>query len=639
MKSLTLIISISFCVILLASAIQPKPDSTKYTEHTLGFVKQQLLAFSSSTEILLKAVNEIKESDSLSIVHAKVALMNSRARYKSIEFFLTYFFRSNSLVYNEPPVFEVEEPFFDYRSPTGFQVIEEILFSKNPFQQKEELIQHVNLLHSSASDIHAFLYNMKISDRQILESIRLGIIRVIALGITGFDAPELKTGISESGDALVAFRTVLEPLFEEKSAEADSVSFYLNSAIETIRKNTDFNSFDRLGFLMNCIFPFQRHLGSLIDQENLYLNTTGVLNYRSANLFSPDALFIDPEANPYNLPIFPTDSNAIHIAMHSLPGKAIIKLGEELFFEKALSGNSSRSCASCHEPEKYFTDNLPRARTLAGDTVVQRNTPSMLYLSYQYSQFWDGRAAGLVRQIGDVLKNPIEMNADFDSILYRLKNNEYYVSAFAKAFPGKEKDSVITIHNLEYAIAGFLKTLAPFSSPFDHFMAGDQQSLTAQQTRGFNLFMGKAECATCHFVPLFNGLLPPFYDMTELENLGVTRDTNFTHPVLDADSGRYATTPAKYYMRKFKTPGLRDIAETAPYMHNGAFPDLRSVIDFYNKGGGEGMGLDVPHQTLSSRQLELTDAEIDDIIAFLNSLTDTKSSVYKTLSKTRDQKK
>jgi cytochrome c peroxidase len=611
------------------TARTPGKDAA-FAGHTLAYVKEHARAFGRSTVVLDSAVKAVRDGDTVSLAYAKQALRQSRASYKRIEFFLTYFFRSNSVVYNEPPNYEVEEPFYEYKSPTGLQVVEAILFSPDPLRQRKELLQQASLLEASAGDIYAFLYNLDITDAQILESVRLGLVRVMTLGITGYDAPELKTGVSESADALDAFNAVLSPLLAEGSPQADSVSVYLDRAIKKTRNHPDFDSFDRLDFLTGALFPLCRHLDALIRSRGLELNTSGVLNYRAHNLFSADALYIDPKSNPYNLPIFPADTARITRAENAVPDTALITLGRRLFYEKALSGTGTRSCASCHEPRKYFTDQLARAQTLDGRSVVQRNTPTLLYVSYQYSQFWDGRARSLESQIRTVLANPLEMDADTAAVVGRLKSARAYVSAFEHAFPGVPKDSAITVAHLGRAVAAFLKTLAPFDSPFDHYMQGDRTALTTAQKRGFNLFMGKGLCATCHFVPLFNGLLPPFYDMTELENLGVTRDTAFTDPVLDADSGRFLSTPATYYMRAFKTPTLRNVAETFPYMHNGAFPDLRSVVDFYDKGGAQGMGLDNATQTLSPEPLHLTDEQTGDIIAFLQSLTDAPAAVAAT---------
>lgn len=614
-------------MVIVAFTVRTPREDMDLATHTLAYMKEHALAFGRSAATLDSAVKALRSGDAVSLAHAKQALRQCRSRYKSIEFFLTYFFRSNSEVYNEPPNYEVEEPFYEYKSPTGLQVVEAILFSPDPLGQRKELLQQASLLESSAGDIYAFLYNTDIDAAQILESVRLGLVRVMALGITGYDAPALKTGISESADALEAFRTVLGPLLEEGSPQADSVAVYLDEAISKMRSHAGFDSFDRLDFLTTALFPLCRHLDTLVRSKGLELNTSGVLRYGARNLFSADALYIDPKSNPYNLPIFPADTARIRRAENAVPDAARITLGRRLFYEKKLSGTGTRSCASCHEPGKYFTDQLARAQTLDGRSVVQRNTPTLLYVSYQYSQFWDGRARSLESQIRTVLANPVEMDADTTAVVGRLKSARAYVSAFERAFPEAAKDSAITVTHLAGAVAAFLKTLAPFDSPFDRYMRGDRTALNPAEKRGFNLFMGKALCATCHFVPLFNGLLPPFYDMTELENLGVTRDTAFTRPVLDADSGRFLSTPATYYVRAFKTPTLRNVAETFPYMHNGAFPDLKSVLDFYNKGGGQGMGLDNPTQTLSPEPLHLTDPEMNDIIAFMRSLTDAPAAV------------
>jgi cytochrome c peroxidase len=214
------------------------------------------------------------------------------------------------------------------------------------------------------------------------------------------------------------------------------------------------------------------------------------------------------------------------------------------------------------------------------------------------------------------------MNGDHQLILKWLRQEKEYHHIFQNAFPG-QRDSAISIPNISLSISAFLKTLSPFNSPFDRYLQGHRNELTQQQIKGFNLFMGKAQCATCHFVPVFNGLVPPLYKRSELEVLGTTRNIDFTKPELDNDSGRFASFPIQFYKRAFKTPTVRNVAKTAPYMHNGAFNTLHEVLEFYNKGGGAGLGLQVLEQTLSPKPLKLSEREIDNIISFLNSLTDT----------------
>ena len=179
------------------------------------------------------------------------------------------------------------------------------------------------------------------------------------------------------------------------------------------------------------------------------------------------------------------------------------------------------------------------------------------------------------------------------------------------------------IASIAKAIAAYIRTLHPQNSPFDKYIQGGPDSLlTTSQVRGANLFMGKAQCATCHFMPLFNGLIPPDYTVTEFEVLGTTRTDRLDEPQLSKDQGRYNVYPLPFFKGAFKTPTVRNTAVTAPYMHNGAFHSLEKVLEFYNKGGGQGLGLSMPSQTLSSHALGLTKKEMQDIIRFLHALTD-----------------
>lgn len=607
MKTFFVILLFTCCVGLIAFTKFPGAGITKGVEHTLEYFRTQSTQFAITTAGLKEEINKIN-NDPSSIANAKEVLKKCRLQYKSIEFFLTYFLSSTSLFYNQPNKVETEEPNLEYHEPVGLQVIEAILFDSAATGRKKELLEQAELINSSANDIHALLYNLKIDDKRILESIRLELIRIITLGITGFDTPELKTGIVESASALNSIKIILSPFVSDKSKEADSVNNYLNVALRLLEQNNDFNSFDRLDFFTRAALPLEYHLGLLIEQKDLQINTTVALNYNARNLFSPDAIAMvnKQSINP-----------------------ALAALGQKLFFEKGLSGNSTRSCATCHQPEKYFTDQIPKSITLNGISTVARNAPTLFYSAYQYAQFWDGRAKDLHDQINTVLINPTEMGADHIIILKRLKNIKQYVESFNKAFPG-EKTNPITIRNISASITSFMETLSPFNSPFDKYLGGDKNALTKQQVKGFNLFMGKAQCGTCHYAPVFNGLIPPLYSRTEFEVLGTTKNTDFNKPESDPDSGRYTTYPTLYYIGAFKTPTVRNAAKTAPYMHNGAFTTLEQVVEFYNKGGGVGLGLNIPTQTLSSKPLKLDSTEVNDIISFLSALTDSYTLPSKT---------
>ncbi len=351
--------------------------------------------------------------------------------------------------------------------------------------------------------------------------------------------------------------------------------------------------------------PLQQYLGSFIKEAGLELNTNGALNHDAKNIFSADAL----------------NANSFY-EVKSTEQKLLIELGRKLFFEKALSGNIKRNCASCHQPERFFTDGLVKNITVDGSSALKRNTPTLLYATYQYAQLWDGKVKSLNDQIKDVIASPLEMDGDYNVIINRLKVNQDYRGNLRKLFLILRND-FISIDHIATAIAVYIKSLTQMNSAFDKYIQGNRAALTEEQKKGFNLFMGKAQCGTCHFAPLFNGLLPPLYDISEFEVLGTPKTDDLTKLEYDTDSGRYNVFPIQFYIGAFKTPTLRNIAKTAPYMHNGAFQTLDKVMEFYNNGGGNGLGMNFVSQTLPSDSLKLTDKEIKDIISFLNSLTDT----------------
>jgi cytochrome c peroxidase len=188
---------------------------------------------------------------------------------------------------------------------------------------------------------------------------------------------------------------------------------------------------------------------------------------------------------------------------------------------------------------------------------------------------------------------------------------------FAKAFPGKAENT-ISADEVTNALASYIRSLVKLNSRFDEYMRGNEGTLSKQELKGFNLFMGKAKCATCHFVPLFNGVTPPKYVSSETEVLGVP--ISLVDSTLDPDPGYYDVIGVDSYKHAFKVPSVRNINKTAPYMHNGAYKTLDQVMEFYNNGGAAGLGIHLPNQTLSKEPLRLTENEKEDIIAFMRSL-------------------
>jgi cytochrome c peroxidase len=544
------------------------------------YFKTNASQFGKLTGNLQQAIAGLN-ADTATVTKARAALKGCRLQYKKIAFFLEYFFKSAALIYNCAPKFEIEEPYMEYREPTGLQVMESLLYEEYPAAKKQELLQQAEVVASSAKDLGALLYGFTANDNQLLESIQQELIRVITLGITGFDAPLLKSGIEEAEMSLSAIQVVLQPYCCNTGTD---VSNYLTTGIRYLHQHPDFDSFDRLHFLTAYALPLQRSLQAFIAERGLSLNTTHALNYQAGDLFNPAYI---------NIQAFPGAGDS--------PAVSQIAAGKRLFFDTRLSGNNKISCATCHQPERHFADGLTQSTAFDGHSHVQRNAPSLFYSGFQYRQFWDGKAESLQEQVKAVLFNVQEMNADSLIIVTR---------------------TGLPIDKIAECIAAYVRSLDPRNSRFDRYMQGKETALTATEIKGFNLFMGKAQCGTCHFAPLFNGLTPPLYDRTEFEVLGTTRTDDLAKPEADTDRGRYTLFPISYYKQAFKTPTVRNTAATAPYMHNGAFKTLESVIGFYNKGGAAGLQLPIDNQTLSPLPLHLTTEEVASIVSFIHTLDD-----------------
>jgi cytochrome c peroxidase len=294
-----------------------------------------------------------------------------------------------------------------------------------------------------------------------------------------------------------------------------------------------------------------------------------------------------------------------------------VELGKKLFFDPSLSESGTRSCAFCHQPDKDFTDRLAKNTSIHGDTLLDRNTPTLINAALQSNQFYDMRALTLEAQANDVLHDRAEMDGSIQKIVDYLRQNEAYKSLFAAAYPEK-KENPIDSMNVLNALASYERSLTKLNSRFDQYMRGDSSALTPEEVKGFNLFMGKAKCATCHFMPLFNGMTPPNYTESEAEVIGVP--VSLTDSVIDPDLGWYKINGVASYKHAFKTPTVRNIEKTAPYMHNGIDTTLAQVMEFYNNAGAVGLEIKLPNNTLPEDSLHLTDNEIDDIIAFMKSL-------------------
>lgn len=275
-----------------------------------------------------------------------------------------------------------------------------------------------------------------------------------------------------------------------------------------------------------------------------------------------------------------------------------VELGKLLFFDKRLSANDTIACASCHMPSLAFTDGQPVSAGIHGQKGG-RSAPTAINRAFSSAQFWDGRAATLEEQSVGPFANPIEHGfKDHDELVAKVKSIAGYQPLFEQAFGSP----AITVDLIGKAIAGFQRTLLSGNSDYDRFTQGnEEQALSANAQNGFRVFLGKGQCLRCHFG--FN-----FTD-EQYHNLGVGSNKK------ESDVGRQAVTNKPEDMGAFKTPTIREIAKTAPYMHDGSLATLREVVDFYDQGGIANPQLDPV-----IKPLNLTEQEKKDLVEFMESL-------------------
>ncbi len=271
-----------------------------------------------------------------------------------------------------------------------------------------------------------------------------------------------------------------------------------------------------------------------------------------------------------------------------------IELGKKLFFDRRLSGDGTTSCASCHDPEKAFTDSSEISLSYP-TTRNFRNAPTLINIAYAKNLFWDGRAKTLEHQAEFPIMSPFEMNQNLDFVEEEIRIVPEYREAFKTIF-GKD----VNIKLIAKALAAFQRTLISKNAPIDKFLKGDKSALSDEAKKGLEIFVGKGRCIECHYGAYlsdqkFHALMVPENPKYANEDkFIVTRryiaKINNYHDYMNIkeDLGRYFKTKKKQDYKAFKTPTLREIAKTAPYMHNGIFKNLDEVIDFFNKGGGQG---------------------------------------------------
>ncbi len=582
------------------SFIDIKPQSTS------SFIDKRFASIIENIDSL-----ELSIEQERSISRRQYYFQQSRKSYKHIEavieyvdpFFSKYYINGPAIkkhdIENGNKVFE----------PHGFQLIEPILFSQDTSLSKLKILYEIKLLKETISQTRRKFNSVIPRNEQYFDMIQMELVRITSLNLNGYDCSVTKKNITECSYILEGINELLKSLNErkEKTKSFLLIDDLIAKSNSYLLQNTDYNSFNRLHFITNYIQP----LYSLVYKmkKEIKLSNTPVnyaINFEEYNLFGKS--FFNRHYFSVNI------SDSINF-------KAQAELGKNLFFDPVLSGNNKRACASCHKPELAFADTISKSFEFDQTGLVKRNTPSLLNVLYQKNFFYDGRSLQLEDQVSDVLHAKNEMNSLPLDVVDKLRRSQEYKNLFRRAFKGSS-DTAITFYAVLKSISEFEKTLISMSSRFDKYLQGNKKALNKNEINGYNVFSGKALCGSCHFLPLFNGLVPPVFNDNEFEVIGTPK--NATSKEIDPDSGRVIITKKNIHLYSFKTPGLRNLEATFPYMHNGAYKTIEQVIDFYNKGGGAFIEPKMNNQTLPFDSLQLSVQEKADIKSFLLSLSDYK---------------
>ncbi len=604
-------------------------------------VHEQLLVGLTQLDSALIMLDRVATGgDTSDTVAVRTAFDSARFAYKRIEFTVNGLMPTVAKGLNGPPVAEMEDEESDrpVRPPGGLQVMEQLLLHATVPDSIRRVAMEARIARSYLARAVQVASSYRYTDATVLDLLRRELASVAILGLGHFDAIDRDRGFRECAVALGAVRKALTAYRADgmrsapvawaslDSALARAIAHTSEAATETKAETDSENAGParRLALLVDDIRPAALALAGLRDALHVQVPIS-------------DDGWRASAPTPFELGAIDPASYAHASALSVTPAR--VELGHDLFFDKRLSRDETRSCDACHIPERAFSDGratalllVPRVRNSnRSDVTPPRNTPTLINSGVQPVQFSDGRVAFMEDQIASVIHNREEMDGDLAVAARRLSASAEDRAQFATAF-GEAADSTVTPRRVQSAITAYLRTLTRLNAPFDRYVRGDRWAMSADAQRGYDVFMGKARCGTCHFAPTFGAAMPSRYLQVDYEVLGVP---DATQRKLDDDIGRERVAGDSLHRRGFRTPVLRNVALTAPYMHNGTFRTLAQVITFYNNGGGQGMGFDVPNQTLPADSLHLTSTEQRQLIAFLGALTDTSATTQRPTLRTR----
>ncbi|MES2726592.1 MAG: cytochrome c peroxidase [Bacteroidota bacterium] len=610
--------TILFIFIAIATGITFSFQNSEEQNAYSLLYQQKIQALEASENVLLTCIDKSDLQVASSINNIKQNIQLTRNKLKGVDFWLRYLEPLAQKKINGPLPVEWETEVFEKFEKPYKREGAGLTLALQYLEDEEQLDKKVlaGLIQQSIAAIQTYYAdsitkNIKAYHHFFLCN-RLYLLNLATIYTSGFECPDTASIIPELYVMLNEVNTIYTA-YNQSYANTPIGEEYLalyQQTIQFVKKQaTSYSLFNHYAFIRNYVNPL------------FALNQQMLLQYKVVS-----RSFVDYTLNKQATSIFSKNlyqgQNAKGIFLRVNDEKvleAMDNVGKLLFYDPILSANNLRSCVSCHNPKQFFTDTAT-ATSLQFDqtSFLTRNTPTLINAAYNHLIMLDGKHISLQHQTKGVLTNPAEMASNEKEMVAKVLSCNKYKEAFEKLLPYTPLEKEITADHIASVITYYYSKFSQYTAPFDAAMNKYTEANIDVQ-KGFNLFMSKAQCGTCHFAPQFNGVKPP-YVSSEFEVLGVP--SSLQYDSLSADKGRYLVNPAEETLHAFRTGTIRNAQYTAPYMHNGVFKNLEQVIDFYNAGGGAGKGLQVPNQTLPPDSLQLNPVEKKYLIAFIQSLNE-----------------
>lgn len=590
------------------------------TAENNNYKEQYLKTISGLREAGLHLIDEIDHHDIHSTegkTYVKNEIAKARRKMKAADFWLRYLEPTAYHKINGPLAVEWETEVFEKferpykREGAGFTLAENYLEEKNT--DKKQLQQYFDscvkaidvynadsVTRSLGTYHHFFLAN------------RLFLLNLSAIYTTGFECPDTHNIIPELVEMLRTVKGIYAAYnssFPSYPLSSSYLTLYERCIEFADAQDTDPNKFNHFIFIKDYVNPL------------FAINQQMIRNYAVVSNSFNDYSLDDNSVSIFDKSLYKgQNTKGIYLGVEDSAALAEIKkVGKLLFYDPILSGNNKRSCASCHKSTEYFTDtSVTTALQLDHENRLPRNSLSLINAVYNHLIMLDGKHTSLLNQALNVTTNPVEMGGTEKDILEKVMSCREYAKAFRKFIKLTPGSKEISLAHIVSAVILYYSDFSNYYASFDDAM-NKNKSLDPAAINGFNIFMSKAQCGTCHFVPQFNGVKPPYIN-TEFEVVGIPADTFYRN--ISPDSGRYLINPVPEMMNAFRTGTLRNAERTKPYMHNAVFKTLEEVIAFYDAGGGKGKGMKISNQTLAEDSLKLTAAEKKDLLAFIHTLNE-----------------